>query len=62
MKFTNIGDNEQVRTVIEDGFNIHDGHPTFDKKWTDKVSAKAYAEELIRHTYRKPWSLPDMPA
>jgi hypothetical protein len=62
MKFTNISESEQIRTVIEDGFNIHDGHPTFDKKWTDKMSAKAFAEELIKHTYRDGWSLPAMPA
>ena len=62
MKFTNISDNEQIRTVIADGFRIHNGHPTFDKTLTDKMSAKAYAEELIKHTYRKGWVLPDMPA
>jgi len=26
------------------------------------VPAKEFASELISHTYRKPWSLPDMPA
>jgi hypothetical protein len=62
MKFTNISDDDQIRTVIEDGFSIQDGHPTFRKKWTDKMSAKAFAEELIKHTYREPWSLPAMPA
>jgi hypothetical protein len=62
MKFTNIGDSETIRTVIRDGFEIHDGHPTFAKTWTDPVNANAYAEELIKHTYRDGWSLPDMPA
>jgi hypothetical protein len=62
MKFTNVSDSEQIQTVIADGFRIHNGHPTFDKTWTDKMSAKAYAEELIKHTYRKGWTLPDMPA
>ncbi len=62
MKFTNIGDSEEIRTVIKDGFEIHDGHPTFDKTWTDPVNAKAYAAELVKHTYRDGWSLPDMPA
>ena len=62
MKFTNIGDTETIRTVIRDGFEIHDGHPTFAKTWTDPVNANAYAEELIKHTYRDGWSLPDMPA
>jgi len=62
MKFTNIGDNEEIKTVIKDGFTIHDGHPTFDKTWTDPVNANAYAAELVKHTYREGWSLPDMPA
>jgi hypothetical protein len=62
MQFTNLTDNEEIKTVIEDGFNIHDGHPTFNKTYTEPVSAKAYAAQLIRHTYRAPWSLPEMPA
>jgi hypothetical protein len=62
MEFTNLTDAETVRTVIADGFRIHDGHPTFDKKWTDPVSAKAFAQELIKHTYRNGYSLPAMPA
>ncbi len=60
MEFTNIADNEQIKMVIKDGFRIHDGHPTFDKTWTDPVAAKEFAAELIRHTYRAPWSLPEM--
>lgn len=61
MQFTNINDQDKIRTVIKDGFRIHDGHPTFDKTWTDPVAAKDYAAELIKHTYRAPWSLPEMP-
>ncbi|MEO1054871.1 MAG: Gfo/Idh/MocA family oxidoreductase [Bacteroidota bacterium] len=62
MRFTNISDSEMIKTVIRDGFKIHDGHPTFDKTWTDPVSAKDFAAELVKHTYRDSWSLPDMPA
>ncbi|MEN8186317.1 MAG: Gfo/Idh/MocA family oxidoreductase [Bacteroidota bacterium] len=61
MKFTNLSDTETIKTVIKDGFEIHNGHPTFKKDWTDPVPAKDFAAELIKHTYRKPWSLPDMP-
>jgi len=61
MTFTNIGEHETLRVVVEDGFQIHDGHPTFDKKWTDPLPAKEYAAELVKHTYRNGWSLPDMP-
>jgi len=61
MRFTNIGPDETIRTVIKDGFQIHNGHPTFDKTWTDPVNAQAFAQELIKHTYREGWSLPAMP-
>ena len=61
MEFTNIGDHEKIKTVIKDGFEIHEGHPTFNKDWTDPVNAKDFTKELIKHTYRSPWSLPDMP-
>ncbi|MBW8324586.1 MAG: Gfo/Idh/MocA family oxidoreductase [Prolixibacteraceae bacterium] len=61
MKFTNINDDEKIKIVIEDGFKIHDGHPTFNKTYTDPVPAPEFAAELIKHTYRKPWSLPEMP-
>ncbi|MGV8095580.1 MAG: Gfo/Idh/MocA family oxidoreductase [Mangrovibacterium sp.] len=62
MEFTNLKDDETIKTVVHDGFKIHDGHPTFDKTWTDPTPAKAFAAELIKHTYRAPWSLPEMPA
>lgn len=62
MKFTNITDDEKIRTVIRDGFKIHNGHPTFNKDWTEPESAAEYAQELIKHTYRDGWTLPDMPA
>ncbi len=62
MEFTNLTDNETIRTVIKDGFEIHDGHPTFNKDWTDEISAKEFAAELVKHTPRKGgWELPDMP-
>jgi hypothetical protein len=27
----------------------------------ESISAKAFADELIKHKYREGWSLPDMP-
>ena len=51
MRFTNIPSDAKVRSVIKDGFHIKDGHPTFDKTWTDPVDANQFAEELIKHTY-----------
>lgn len=61
MCFTNIGDNETLRTCIKDGFTIHDGHPSFNKTWTDPINAKQFAAELVKHNYREGWKLPDMP-
>ena len=61
MKFTNIDPRATIRTVIKDGFQIKDGHPTFDKTMTDPVNAEAFAQELIKHTYRDGWKLPEMP-
>ena len=61
MRFTNIPSDAKVRSVIKDGFHIKDGHPTFDKTWTDPVDANQFAEELIKHTYHNGYKLPDMP-
>jgi hypothetical protein len=62
MEFTNIADNEEFKICLEDGFKIHDGHPTFDKKWTDPINAKQFSKDLVKHKYREGWSLPEMPA
>mgnify|MGYP002516661807 CR=1 FL=1 len=61
MRFTNIGPDETIKTVIKDGFTIHNGHPSFNKTWTDPVNAQQFAQELIKHTYRDGWKLPAMP-
>ncbi len=61
MTFTNIGPEETIRTVIKDGFEIKDGHPTFDKEWTEPVNAREFAAGLIKHNYREGWKLVDMP-
>ena len=62
MEFTNIGENEQVTSILQDRFVItEDGHPT-DETQRKGMNARAAARELIKHTYRQGWSLPDMPA
>jgi len=61
MKFTNIGNNEEIKIVIKDGFTIKDGHPSFNKDMTDPINASAFAQELIKHNYRAGWKLVDMP-
>lgn len=61
MEFTNIPADATIRTIIEDGFKIEDGHPSFNKKMTDPVNAQQMAKEMIKHTYQNGWELPSMP-
>jgi hypothetical protein len=61
MEFTNITGSETIKIVTENNFTIEAGHPTFDTKYTQPINAKQFAAEMIKHTYRKDWSLPDMP-
>ncbi|MGE4569200.1 MAG: Gfo/Idh/MocA family protein [Bacteroidales bacterium] len=61
MKFTNITDADKIKTVINDGFTIKDGHPSFNKTYTPEMGAREFADGLIKHNYRAPWSLPAMP-
>ncbi|MDE6084827.1 MAG: Gfo/Idh/MocA family oxidoreductase [Muribaculaceae bacterium] len=61
MVFTNIPENATVRDVIEDKFSINEGHPTFDRTYTDPVNAREFAARLIKPVYRDGWTLPEMP-
>jgi hypothetical protein len=63
MEFTNIDDNDTVRICISDNYTMTDrGVPRYEKKWTDPpLNAKQFAAEMVKHTYRKGWSLPEMP-
>ena len=61
MEFTNIGPDETLRIMIEDGFSVVDGHPTFNKTYTDPINAQEFAREMIKHNYREGWKLPNMP-
>jgi len=60
MQFKNIAEGEKLRLTISDNFKIVDGDPKFDRPNLE-VDAKAFAQELIKHTYRDGWSLPAMP-
>jgi predicted dehydrogenase len=61
MRFTNIRPDEMMKVMTADNFTIVDGDPKFDKKYTEPFSALEFANELIKHNYREPWKLPDMP-
>ena len=54
MKFTNIGDDDQIRVVTSDKFQVVDGDPKFDTKF-ETMNAKQSAEQWIRHHYREGW-------
>ncbi len=56
MKITNIGDDEEIRVVTSDKFKVVDGDPKFMTDYAT-INAKQAAEEYIKHTYRKGWSL-----
>jgi hypothetical protein len=60
MQFTNINDTEEFSLVVSDDFKIENGHPTFNKT-RNKINAKEFATELIKHNYQNGYSLPDMP-
>jgi hypothetical protein len=61
MRFTNIGDSEEISFIEQDNFTIEDGHPSFGTV-RQRHNARAMAEEMIKHTYRDGWALPAMPA
>lgn len=61
MKFTNISAEETIKVVTSDDFKVVDGHPNFTTKHVTMNALEA-ASEYIKHTYRKGWKLPDMPA
>lgn len=61
MCFTNISDSDTF-VIKNGGFQVHNGHPSFNKPMTDPIHAKSFAEELIKHNYREGWSLPGMPS
>lgn len=56
MKITNISDEDEIKVVTTDKFNVINGHPHFDTQYAT-IKAKPAAEEYIRHTYRSGWEL-----
>jgi hypothetical protein len=60
MQFTNVSADDKVRLTISDNFTIVDGDPRFDRP-NITIDAQEFANEMIKHTYREPWALPDMP-
>ena len=61
MEFTNIGADDKVRLTISDNFTIVDGDPRFNRP-NLSLNAREFASEMIKHTYRQGFTLPEMPA
>jgi predicted dehydrogenase len=60
MRFTNIGADETIRRVTGTEIVVVDGDPTV-RNVTENINALEWANELIKHTYRTGWNIPDMP-
>jgi len=60
MRFTNISENEELKIVSSNDFDIIKGHPTFDTKY-ETFNALERSREYINRTYRDGWGLPAMP-
>jgi hypothetical protein len=56
MRLTNVTESDKVNVVTSDKFTVINGDPRFDTQRIT-IPAKESAEEWIRHTYRKGWSL-----
>jgi len=54
MEITNIGDSEEIRVVSSDKFQVIDGHPHFDTKYST-INAKEAAKEYVKTSYREGW-------
>ncbi len=52
---------DKVRLTISDNFTIIDGDPKFDRP-NINMNAREFAAEMVKHTYRKGFTLPEMPA
>jgi len=61
MRFTNIGDDEKLGFRLQNEFTVVNGDPKWNNKDTVPVSARQFAEELVKHNYREGWKLPEMP-
>ena len=61
MRFTNIPADATIKNVIKDKFKITNGHPTFDREYSEPVNAQEYAARLIKPVYREGWILPEIP-
>ena len=50
-----------MQIMIEDGFTIHNGHLTFNKRYNRSVQRERVCRTDDRYNYRDGWELPAMP-
>jgi hypothetical protein len=55
MRITNINEEDEIRVVTSDQFEVVDGHPRFHTEHAT-INAKEAAEQYIKRTYREGWS------
>ncbi len=55
MRITNISDSDEISVVTSDKFDIIDGDPKWDTKYT-KINAKQAASEYVKRAYRNGWN------
>ena len=55
MRITNISDSDEISVVTTDKFDIIDGDPKWDTKYT-KINAKQAASEYVKRAYRNGWN------
>ena len=55
MRITNISDTDEISVVTTDKFDIIDGDPKWNTKYT-KINAKQAASEYVKRAYRAGWN------
>jgi len=55
MRITNISDTDEISVVTTDKFDIIDGDPKWNTKYT-KINAKQAASEYVKRAYRNGWN------
>ena len=55
MEITNIGDDEEIRVVTTDQFEVVNGDPKFNTSY-NTINAKQAAKRYVRRPYRDGWS------
>jgi predicted dehydrogenase len=55
MEITNIDQNEEIRVVTSDSFEVVNGDPRFDTSY-ETINAKEAAERYVKRPYRDAWS------